>query len=112
MSISRIVVSFALAVTVVMVMGLSSEVVAQESDAPQAQDMEESFNVGGSCAALAYLGSAQLKAYIGAGYTDDFHSFCYPEEPSECSDYSSFLKGLGRLVTGDDGYHCSLQLQF
>ncbi len=74
-------------------------------------DDDASFAVGGSCAALAYTNGAQLKALIASGYTDDLHSFCFPEEPSECSDYTSFLKGLGRLVTGDDGYHCSLQLQ-
>jgi hypothetical protein len=80
----------------------------------QAEDVEGSddatFEIGASCAALAYMSTAQLKAFINAGYSDDFHSFCFPEEPSECSDYTPFLKSLGRLTTGDDGYHCSLQL--
>lgn len=71
---------------------------------------EETFDVGGSCAALAYLSTDQLKNYVNSGFSDDFHSFCYPEEPQSCSDYSSFLGGLGHLSTGDDGYHCSLQL--
>jgi hypothetical protein len=28
----------------------------------------------------------------------------------ECSDYSPFLKGRGRLNTGEDGYHCTLHI--
>lgn len=75
-----------------------------------AAEDEDSFPIGGSCAALAYLNVTELKARLGASFSDDFHSFCFPEEPSECSDYSSLLKGLGRLSTGDDGYHCSLTL--
>lgn len=74
-------------------------------------DEETSFQVGGSCAALAYLDASQLKQYVSAAYSDDFHSFCYPEEPFSCSDYTSFLRGLGRMAIGDDGYHCSLQLR-
>lgn len=82
------------------------------TDAGEAPESDEvTFDVGGSCAALAYMNAGQLRAFINAGYTDDFHSFCYPEEPSECSDYTPFMKGLGRLSTGDDGFHCSLQLQ-
>ena len=72
---------------------------------------EALFEAGGSCAALAYLGAGQLRALIAAGYADDLHSFCFPEEPSECSDYTAYLKGMGRLSTGEDGFHCSLQLQ-
>jgi hypothetical protein len=90
---------------------VSSEVSAQEFSAEGALANDDAFEVGGSCAALAYLSAAQLKAYISSGYSDDFHSFCFPEEPSDCTDYSGFLKGLGRLSTGEDGYHCSLQLQ-
>lgn len=99
----------------VLALGLAME---QRSDAADesgiAADLnsdDATFEVGASCAALAYMSNGQLKAFIGAGYADDFHSFCYPEEPSECSDYTPFLKGLGRLSTGDDGYHCSLSLQ-
>ena len=85
---------------------------APKASAQDYQDYDDAeFQVGGSCAALAYLSSTQLKAYINSSYMDDFHSFCYPEEPSDCSDYTQFLKGLGRLTTGEDGYHCSLQLQ-
>lgn len=75
-----------------------------------AEGDDDAFNVGGSCAALAYLSLNQLKAFIGSGYSDDFHSFCFPEQPSECSDYTPLLQGLGHLTTGEDGYHCSLQL--
>ena len=70
---------------------------------------EETFAVGGSCAALAYLTTDQLRSMIAAGYSDDFHSFCYPEEPATCGDYTTALGGLGRLSTGEDGYHCSFQ---
>jgi hypothetical protein len=100
-------------------LGVTSGISAQDlhldlsgdaGDAALTQD-DDAFEVGGSCAALAYLSSAQLKSYINAGYSDDFHSFCYPEEPQSCADYSTFLKGLGRLSTGEDGYHCSLSLQ-
>lgn len=78
--------------------------------AAEATENDDSFQIGGSCAGLAYVSSASLRSLIAGGFADDFHSFCFPEEPSECSDYTSFLKGVGRLSTGEDGYHCSLQL--
>lgn len=88
-------------------LGLSSETCAQDLSTE-----DEAFEVGGSCAGLAYMNAGQLKAFLSAGYSDDFHSFCYPEEPYSCADYTSYLKGFGRMTTGEDGYHCSLQLQF
>lgn len=97
---------------VLMTLALGPGATAQEGlEDSQSGSDEVTFDVGGSCAAIAYMNAGQLKAFINAGYTDDFHSFCYPEEPSECSDYTPFMKGLGRLSTGDDGFHCSLQLQ-
>jgi len=75
-----------------------------------AGESDDSFQIGGSCAALAYVSSGSLRSLIAGGFADDFHSFCYPEEPSECTDYTSFLKGIGRLTTGEDGYHCSLHV--
>jgi hypothetical protein len=107
MSTGRILAFAATALIVILSLGLSSEIVAQEGSVE-----EDGFEVGGSCASLAYLGAGQLKAFLSSGYSDDFHSFCYPEEPYSCSDYTSYLKGLGRMTTGEDGYHCSLQLQF
>jgi hypothetical protein len=71
---------------------------------------EEPFHVGGSCAALAYTTNVELADLLSEAYSDDLGSFCIPEEPMECSDYSTFLKGRGRLVTGEDGYHCTLQV--
>jgi hypothetical protein len=85
--------------------------------APLALSQEEEgsdtdgFQIGSSCAGLAYASSNSLRGLISGGYADDFHAFCFPEEPSECADYTSFLKGVGRLAVGEDGYHCSLQLQ-
>lgn len=75
-----------------------------------AGESEDGFQIGGSCAALAYASTSNLRSLIAGGFADDLHSFCYPEEPSECADYTSFLKGVGRLATGEDGYHCSLHL--
>jgi len=71
---------------------------------------EEPFHLGGSCAALAYTTAGELADILNETYVDDLGSFCVPDEPMECSDYSPFLKGRGRLVTGEDGYHCTLQL--
>jgi hypothetical protein len=71
---------------------------------------DEPFQFGGSCAALAYTTTSQLGAMLAATYADDLSSFCVPEEPFDCAEYSSLLKGRGRLVTGEDGYHCTLQL--
>ena len=85
-------------------LGLTSGAAAQDGDDDSA------FEVGGPCAALAYMNQGQLAAFVGAAYSDDFHSFCYPEEPMECAEYTSFLKGHGKLATGDDGYHCRLVL--
>jgi len=72
---------------------------------------DEIFQIGGSCAGLAYLGGAEIRHLLSQAFTDDHRSFCFPEEPSDCTDYSSFLNGLGRMTTGDDGYHCAVQLQ-
>jgi len=69
---------------------------------------QESFQIGGSCAALAYLSKAQIGIVLATAFVDDLHSFCYPEEPSECSDYSSFMQGSGKLTTGSDDYFCAL----
>lgn len=71
---------------------------------------EEPFVIGGSCAALAYATSNELTDLLNETYSDDLGSFCVPEAPMECSDYSPFLKGRGRFITGEDGYHCTLQL--
>ena len=71
---------------------------------------DDLFRPGGSCAALAYLSSSQLDDLIKAGFNDDRHSFCYPEEPSECTEYTSLLQGRGHLTTGEDGFHCNLQV--
>ena len=71
---------------------------------------EDPFVIGGSCAALAYTTNAELADLLNETYTDDLGSFCVPEETMECSDYSPFLKGRGRLITGEDGYHCTLQM--
>ena len=67
------------------------------------------FQIGGSCAALAYTTGAQLSDLLTATSADDLGSFCVPEQPFECADYSSHLKGRGHLLTGEDGYHCTLQ---
>ena len=53
-------------------------------------------------------GIGRADTLTSGAYADDFHSFCFPEEPFGCADYTSFLKGLGRMTIGDDGYHCSL----
>jgi len=89
----------------------NAQILQMDNDVPDVDGGNTSFEVGSSCAALAYLSTAELKTLVNVSYSDDFHSFCYPEEPSDCSDYTSFLRGLGRLTTGDDGYHCSLQVQ-
>ncbi len=107
MTTGRMLVVITLGLFVTLTLGLSSETCAQELSTE-----DEAFEVGGSCAGLAYMNASQLKAFLNAGYSDDFHSFCYPEEPYSCTDYTSYLKGLGRMTTGEDGYHCSLQLQF
>ena len=79
------------------------------SSTARAED-EEPFRLGGSCAALAFTTQSQLSEILTASYADDLGSFCVPEEPFECGDYSSLLKGMGRLTTGEDGFHCTLQL--
>src|SRR5690606_546840 len=113
MNTNRILFFSAVALIILIALGHSSVTVAQEDESATDNAMvDDGFEVGGSCAALAYMNQSQVKAFISSGFSDDFHSFCFPEEPSECSDYTAFLKGLGRLTTGDDGYHCSLQLQF
>jgi len=94
-------------IAIVLALGLSADVLAQEGER---HNEDESFVIGGSCAALAYMSSKELKELLGGAFPDELRSFCYPEEPSSCSDYSSFLKGMGRLGTSDDGYHCSLQM--
>jgi hypothetical protein len=71
---------------------------------------EDPFVIGGSCAALAYTTGTELADLLNETYSDDLGSFCVPEATMECSDYSPFLKGRGRLITGEDGYHCTLQL--
>ena len=71
---------------------------------------DDLFRPGGSCSALAYLNSSQLAELIKSGFSDDHHSFCFPEEPSECAEYTSLLSGRGRLTTGEDGFHCNLQV--
>ena len=71
---------------------------------------EDVFHPGGSCAALAYLSSSQLALLITSGFSDDRHSFCFPEEPSDCAEYTGLLSGRGRLTTGEDGFHCNLQV--
>ncbi len=107
MTIVRVLVGGATALALFLTLGLSSEIVVAQDNLAD----DDGFEVGGSCAGLAYMNAGQLKAYVAASYSDDFHSFCFPEEPFSCSDYTSFLKGLGRMTTGEDGYHCSLQLQ-
>jgi hypothetical protein len=57
---------------------------------------------------MAYLELAQLKYVTGPTFKDEFQSFCYPEEPFDCSDYTSLLKGLGHLEAGLDGYYCRM----
>ena len=73
---------------------------------------DDGFRVGGSCATLAYLGARQLRETMKQALSDERHSFCFPEELSDCSDYNGLLRGLGRLSMGEDGYHCNLQLQY
>ena len=84
--------------------------VAVLSGATANAEEDEPFHIGGSCAALAYTSSSDLADILNETYSDDLGSFCVPEEPMECSDYSPLLKGRGRLVTGEDGYHCTLHL--
>ena len=74
-----------------------------------AAQSEETFQIGGSCAGLAYLTKAQIQVVLASAFVDDLHSFCYPEEPLECSDYSSFMRGGGKLSTGSDDYYCALE---
>jgi hypothetical protein len=97
---------------------MTAEVMAADAAEVAAIDVAETgdfdddiFQIGGSCAGLAYLGGAEIRHLLSQAFSDDHHSFCYPEEPSDCTDYSSFLKGLGRMTTGDDGYHCAVHLQ-
>jgi hypothetical protein len=71
----------------------------------------ETFQIGGSCAAMAYIEEAQLTYLISDAFKDEFPSFCYPEEPYDCSDYTSFLKGAGTLEAGVDGYYCKLNVK-
>ena len=87
--------------TVIQAFLLTPDIMAEE---------DELFQLGGSCAALTYTTTSQLSALLAATYADDLSSFCVPEEPFDCAEYSSLLKGRGRLVTGEDGYHCTLQL--
>lgn len=91
--------------------GLAAQIWFATAASAETDQDSDGFQIGGSCAALAYASTSNLRALIAGGYADDFHAFCFPEEPAECSDYTSFLKGVGRLSTGEDGYHCSLQLQ-
>ncbi len=69
-------------------------------------DKDQPFEPGHSCAELAFLTEAELKEAVSPAFQSDFHAFCHPEEPEVCSDYTASLKGLGRLIQGDDGYHC------
>lgn len=112
------------AATLALSLGMTSEICAKEGadddagaaaseQAASAAGIEDdAFHVGGSCAALAYMTTGRLNELIKTGFSDDRHSFCFPEEPSECSDYSGLLQGMGKLSVGEDGYHCDLQTQF
>lgn len=97
--------------SILMALAATSAVAAEgAAEGDPADVLEQEFEVGGSCAALAYLSSKELKTITSSAFADDFHSFCYPEEPFSCADYTSHLKGLGRMTTGEDGYNCSLQI--
>ncbi len=68
------------------------------------------FQVGESCAALAY-GSADAYLWLIESLDNrELEEFCYPEEPSFCSDYTDFLHGIGRLEfsEGGEGGMCRL----
>lgn len=105
---------FALAtIALTMALGHSAPVIASdiEDETPGLILEEEAFKIGGSCAALAYLSEAQLRKYTGSTFAVEFNAYCYPEEPFDCTDYSSFLKGMGQLSAGSDGYYCQLHPQ-
>lgn len=88
----------------------SPAVAQQQADEPAAAGDDDSFRIGGSCAALAFLTAEQIKHHAGMAFSDELHAFCYPEEPFDCTDYTGFLKGLGSMSTGNDGYFCRLKL--
>lgn len=71
----------------------------------------ETFQIGSSCAAMAYLEQSQIQYMISPAFKEEFQSFCYPEEPFDCSDYVSLLRGLAMLESGLDGYYCKLVLK-
>lgn len=107
----------AMVLFVALLVTMTSGVMAAEGDEVSALDAAQSdefsdeiFQIGGSCAGLAYLDGAEIRHLLSNAFSDDHHSFCYPEEPSDCTDYTSFMKGMGRMTTGDDGYHCAVQL--
>lgn len=73
-------------------------------------DYESTFEVGGSCASLAYVEKGELQDTIAEASEEGIEQFCFSEEPYFCADYSSYLHGLGRMEVGYDGYLCRLVL--
>ena len=83
--------------------------VAALSGATANAEEDEPFHIGGSCAALAYTSSSDLADILNETYSDDLGSFCVPEEPMECSDYSPLLKGRPLLQKSLSPYRLVLQ---
>jgi hypothetical protein len=87
----------------------AQKVSAQSGAAPFAfdhSDEEPPFQPGHSCAELAFLSEGELKEALSLAFQADFPAFCFPEEPQSCGDYAPMLRGMGRFVPGEDGYHC------
>src|SRR4051812_37472624 len=91
--------------------GYSAPAKADIEDDLRGLNLGEAFKPGSSCAGLAYLSEGQLRESMGSTFAAEFNNYCYPEEPFDCTDYSSFLKGLAQLSTGSDGYYCQLHPQ-
>ncbi len=102
-NISRIILTVALST---LTTGIHGEESTSDSQGIETDD----FQVGDSCAALAYLTYAQMREIARAGFQSELNAFCYPEEPSDCSEYASLISGIGKLVTSESGYYCSLIL--
>jgi len=93
------------------ILAMSSPLTATEASAPEWEEPAtetDDFRIGDSCAALAYLTYAQMREIATVSSGSELNTFCYPEEPSDCSEYASLVSGIGKLTTNESGYYCRL----
>jgi len=55
------------------------------------------FEVGSSCATIIFSEPEALEWLVESLSDEELDSFCYPEEPSICSDYSGQVESIGSI---------------